>query len=135
MLAGQKMERMMQATLMNVEKMIVSAILSEPEESIGYNTVSASTDGLIGSTQHNFDAFIIDTVQPGFSDLTNLWVSREDVVHKLRAWMSDNLQSRTLWIPSPYEPGVAVPTCRAAVMAAIATAWQAEGPFISYFYN
>jgi hypothetical protein len=138
MLAGQRMEKMMQATWTNVEQlqhMISSANLTKPAETEQNVIAGSSGNGLMQSVQHNLDAFIINSERPTFSDQAHLWVSEKDIIHKLRAWMIDNSRSRTLWISSPYEPGVAVPSCRAAVMAAIAAAWQAEAPIISHYCN
>lgn len=138
MLAGQRMERMMQATWTNVKQlqnMISSATLTKPTEIVQNAIVSSSADGMIQNSQPSLDAFVIDSERPIFSDQAHLWVSEKDIIYKLRDWMTDNSRSRTLWISSPYEPGVAVPSCRAAVMAAIATAWQAEAPIISHSCN
>ncbi|OAK94708.1 hypothetical protein IQ06DRAFT_381858 [Phaeosphaeriaceae sp. SRC1lsM3a] len=135
MLAGQRMERMMQETWTNVEqlqKMITSAVSSKHEEIVQNSIEGSSDNGFTQNSQHNLDAFIIDSERPSFSNRAHLWVSEKDVIHKLRTWMADNSRSRTLWISSPYEPGIAVPSCRAAVMTAIATAWQAEAPIISH---
>ncbi|KAI4931506.1 hypothetical protein J4E85_004099 [Alternaria conjuncta] len=135
MLAGQRMERILQATWTNVEQvksMIASATLSKPAEIAQNLVVDPPACGSIYNPRHNLDAFIIDKEQPGFSGKANLWVSEKDIIHKLRLWMTDNTKSRTLWISSPFKPGVAVPSCRAAVMATIAAAWQAETPIISY---
>jgi hypothetical protein len=138
MLAGQRMERMMQATWTNVEQlqsMIMSATLHKPLENVQDRIASSPASDLIQDPQHNLDAFVIEHEQPTFYGKAHLWVSEKDVIHKLRVWMTDNTRSRTLWISSPFKPGIAIPSCRAAVMAAIAAAWQAETPIISYSCN
>ncbi|KAI1155265.1 hypothetical protein F4825DRAFT_68629 [Nemania diffusa] len=62
----------------------------------------------------------------------SFWVAEEEVLPKLRAWMVGDKAPRTLWISSPYDIA-GMTSARAAALAVVAAAWQAETPIISHF--
>ncbi|KAI0151598.1 hypothetical protein GGR57DRAFT_513917 [Xylariaceae sp. FL1272] len=60
------------------------------------------------------------------------WVAQDGVLPKLRAWMVEDTKPSTLWISSPYETEETT-SARAAALAVVASAYQAETPLISHF--
>ena len=148
MLAGQRMEKMFQVTWTSVkqlESMIASATLNHPPEHQqqqqhqpsrleDITTLPPSTKLLQASNLH-LDPFILDNSHPTtLFNKAHLRVVDTSVLPKLHTWMTDKSTPQTLWITSPYEPGgVAVPGSRAAAMATVAAAWQAETAIISSF--
>lgn len=139
MLAGQRMEKMVQATwtgVRHIEMIIERAALAQPaERSGGLLEVEAPPPSTPPPkpVELDLDAFIIDNEGSALLSKGCFWMVEKDVLLKLRPWMAENTESRTLWISSPYEPGNAMPGCRASVMMTVAVAWQAETPIISAF--
>ncbi|KAK2802559.1 hypothetical protein FQN51_004351 [Onygenales sp. PD_10] len=76
--------------------------------------------------------FVIGDEGPGQFGAGCFWVAEEGVLPKLRSWMADDANSRTLWVSSPGDGG-GTTSARAAALAVVAAAWQAESPLISHF--
>ncbi|KAK2741839.1 hypothetical protein FQN55_008126 [Onygenales sp. PD_40] len=76
--------------------------------------------------------FVIGDEGPGQFGAGRFWVAEEGVLPKLRSWMADDAKSRTLWVSSPGDGG-GTTSARAAALAVVAAAWQAESPLISHF--
>ncbi|KAK3350268.1 hypothetical protein B0T25DRAFT_263212 [Lasiosphaeria hispida] len=77
--------------------------------------------------------FIIGDEGPALLTTGRFWVAEDEVLPKLRTWMTENTTSRTLWISSPDDPSDGIPSAQAAAMAVVSAAWQAETPIISHF--
>lgn len=116
-----------------VERLERNRPIVEPESRVQ----DVTTAGLTHAEAHlrcpPLEPFINGEEGPAFFGTGRFWVAENDVLFKLRAWMSETATSQTLWISSPYEPGVEMSGARAAALAAITAAWQAETPLISYF--
>lgn len=80
----------------------------------------------------NLERFIVGEEGPTNVGAGSFWVAEEEVLPKLRDWMTERSVPRTLWISSPYERG-SVTSARASAMAVVAAAWHAKAPIISYF--
>jgi hypothetical protein len=139
-LAGHRMQTMMQATWIetkHLQWMIESARLSrpaiEPASSLPQIKPTGITRTQAQALGLNLESFINGEEGPALFDKGRFWFAEDGVLLKLRTWMTEEAVSRTLWISSPYEPGVAVLGSRAAALATVAAAWQAESPVISYF--
>ncbi|KAJ4292783.1 hypothetical protein N0V90_009446 [Kalmusia sp. IMI 367209] len=142
-MAGQRMQKMMQATWTEVkqlEGMIEKATLarpSTPEVSSGYIEEAgldhAADNGLMQAAVTHLDSFILDNEGLKLFSQGRFWVAEKETMLKLRAWMSEGTSSRTIWISSPYESRMAITGSRAAAMITVAAAWQAETPIISAF--
>ncbi|KAI1348457.1 hypothetical protein F5Y01DRAFT_306769 [Xylaria sp. FL0043] len=76
--------------------------------------------------------FIIGDEGPGMFGAGSFWLAEEEVLPKLRAWVVENTAPRTLWVSSPYDTE-GTTSARAAALAVVAAAWQAETPLISHF--
>ncbi|KAI1289048.1 hypothetical protein F5Y03DRAFT_378571 [Xylaria venustula] len=76
--------------------------------------------------------FIIGDEGPALFSTGSFWLAEEEVLPKLRTWMADNAEPRTLWVSSPYDTA-GTTSARAAALAVVAAAWQAETPVISHF--
>ncbi|KAK5630512.1 hypothetical protein RRF57_006227 [Xylaria bambusicola] len=76
--------------------------------------------------------FTIGTEGPGMFSAGKFWLAEDAVFPKLRTWMVENASSRTLWISSPYDKA-GTTSARAAALAVVTAAWQAETPLISHF--
>lgn len=137
-LSGQRMQKMMQlwSEKTQLERLLEKAVLSPapnmeiPPGREEISTDDAINDDVLQSSIRRLDDFIIDENSQGSFTNGRFWVTDKETVIKLHSWTQGD-SSRTIWITSPYEAGIAMPSSRAAAMATVAAAWQAETPIIS----
>ena len=138
--AGHRMRRMFEATWMEnmalkwkVEHLERNRSIIQPESRVQDVTITGITHTEAHMRCPPLEPFINGDEGPAFFSAGRFWTSEDDVLFKLRAWMTETETSRTLWISCPFEPGVTMNGARAAALATVAAAWQAETPIISYF--
>ena len=78
------------------------------------------------------EPFIVGDEGPAQFGAGRFWVAEDEVLPKLRAWMVEDAAPRTLWVESPRD-AAGTTSARAAALAVVAAAWQAEAPLISHF--
>lgn len=78
------------------------------------------------------EGFIIGDEGPGLLGTGRHWIAEDGVLPKLGEWTAQRETSRILWISSPHEVDC-VTSARAAALAVVSAAWQAETPVISHF--
>lgn len=118
------------------EGMLESSRPTRPEIGPGprVQEVPASFISRAKAREHSaaIEGFIIGDEGTGFLATGRHWVAEDGVISKLREWTADREAPRKLWISSPHEVDC-VTSARAAALAVVAAAWQAETPLISHF--
>jgi hypothetical protein len=141
-LAGHRMQAALQANWMqhkHLQWAINSANLNRQviDHSPRVEDVSTVTTTIkpkeIEAFRESLAPFIIGEEGPALFDSGQLWSAEDEILFILNAWMTSDEVSTSLWISSPFEPGIMVTGSRAAALATVAAAWQAEAPVISYF--
>jgi hypothetical protein len=137
--AGHRMVILMEASWMDskspkrtleAEKPSRPAI--EPASRIQDVTAAGITRAQARAHSPALEPFIIGDEGPGLFGAGHFWLAEEEVLPKLRAWMIEDAAPRTLWVSSPHDPA-GTTSARAAALAVVAAAWQAEAPLISHF--
>jgi len=139
--AGQRMQKMMQVTWTGVnelERMIQSA--TDDNSRNGDRPVAQAFAAEVAAPEQasayesKLQVLAIGDEGPCLFEKSSLWLAEVHTLSRLQGWMaSDGGGSRSLWISSPFEVGDLVTEARAAALATVATAWQAESPVLSYF--
>ncbi|KAI3316662.1 hypothetical protein HD806DRAFT_517086 [Xylariaceae sp. AK1471] len=105
----------------------------EPTSNIEEVTASGITRAEARTYSHAIKPFIIGDEGSGlFGEGGGFWLAEDEVLPKLRTWMVENAAPRTLWVSSPYDVA-GTTSARAAALAVVTAAWQAETPLISHF--
>jgi hypothetical protein len=84
----------------------------------------------------DIDSFIVGDEGAVHVGAGHSWLAEDAVLPKLRAWMIEDTTSRTIWISSPYQVTrmrSETTSAKAAALAVVSAAWQAETPLISHF--
>ncbi|KAI1122777.1 hypothetical protein F5Y10DRAFT_253233 [Nemania abortiva] len=139
-LAGRRMMILMEASWMDsrgapdraLESAQPGRLAIEPASRIQDVTPAGITREEARKYAPVLEPFIIGDEGPRVVRGGSFWLAEEGVLPKLRTWMVENETSRTLWISSPYD-AEEVTSARAAALAAVMAAWQAEAPLISHF--
>ena len=135
--AGHRMVILMEASWMDSKspkRMLESAkpshLAIEPASHI--QDVTCITRAKARTYSSTLEPFIIGDEGPGLFGDGHFWLAEDEVLPKLRTWMIEEAGSHTLWISSPYDLA-GTTSARAAALAVVAAAWQAETPLISHF--
>ena len=138
-LAGHRMVILLEASWMDSKfpKRILEAekpsrLAIEPASCIQDVTAAGITRAQARAHGPALEPFIIGDEGPGMFGTGHFWLAEEGVLPKLRAWMIEDAAPRTLWVSSPSDPA-GMTSARAAALAVVAAAWQAETPLISHF--
>jgi hypothetical protein len=108
-------------------------LVIKPISNVGEVTASGITRAEARTYSDAIKSFIIGNEGPGlFGAGGGFWLAEEEVLPKLRTWMVETAASCTLWVSSPYDTA-GTTSARAAALAVVAAAWQAETPLISHF--
>ncbi|KAI0503040.1 hypothetical protein F5B22DRAFT_662698 [Xylaria bambusicola] len=136
--AGRRMVVMMEASWMDSRisgRTLESANptrLLEPAPHVQDIAPASITRAQARAHSSTIKVFVIGTEGPGMFGARKIWLAEDAIFPKLRTWMVENASSRTLWISSPYDKEGTTST-RAAALAVVTAAWQAETPLISHF--
>ncbi|KAI8947805.1 hypothetical protein F4801DRAFT_559346 [Xylaria longipes] len=139
-LAGHRMFVLMEASWMNSKssnETIAPAKLGRLAVDLTHNIEEVASSGITRAEARTYGdaikAFIIGDEGSGLSSARGgSWVAEDGVLLRLRTWMLENVEPSTLWISSPSDV-VGITSARAAALAVVASAWQAETPLISHF--
>jgi hypothetical protein len=138
-LAGHRMAILMDASWMeskflkqNLEFAQSSRLGIEPTSRVQDATTAGMTRTQARTYSSVLEAFVIGDEGPGLFGVNHFWLAEDEVIHKLRMWMIEVVTPRVLWISSPYDTS-GTTSARAASLATVAAAWQAETPLISHF--
>ncbi|KAI3339974.1 hypothetical protein F4824DRAFT_453748 [Ustulina deusta] len=131
--AGRRMVILMEASWMDSRLTDRTRLAIEPASRVVRDVSPASITRAQARTHGpTLAPFIIGDAGPGLFGAGSFWLAEDEVLPKLRTWMVENVAPRTLWISSPYDIA-GTTSARAAALAVVAAAWQAETPLISHF--
>jgi hypothetical protein len=135
-----RMRNMLQATWMEdkvlkwtIESRKLNELAIEPQPCIQDVPDSGMKRAEARALVPSLEPFINGEEGPAFFVTGNTWLVEDAVQMRLRKWMYEDSESRVLWISSPAEQGVTVTASKAAALATVSAAWQAETPVISHF--
>jgi hypothetical protein len=144
--AGHRMRNMLKATSME-DKLLKSAIESAKLNQVTVEAIkpqpTPNNDEKVAdvgikrtdtrSIIPNLSIFVNGEEGPALFSSGSIWLADDEVQLKLRGWMGEVSESQILWISSPPDSRAAMTASKAAALATVSAAWQAETPIISYF--
>lgn len=116
-----------------IEPAVADRIADEPANLIQDVTVSRLTREQGRRRIPALKPFIFGDEGSGLMNDGQFHLVEDELLPKLRSWMTEDKVSRILWISSSLEGGGVNTAAKAAALGVVTAAWQAESPILSYF--